>query len=86
MGNCLTDNFECGLCERSFENIDSLETHLNTFEVYRCRRCYNKETNISSIKTHAERKHPGLQATLIDHLKMNRNDRNEVSTLRILAQ
>ena len=33
-----TDNFECGLCEHNFVNIGKLETHLNTCEVYRCRK------------------------------------------------
>ena len=80
MGKCHTDNFECGLCEKNFGNIESLETHLNTCEIYRCSRCFLKETRISNIKAHAERKHPGLQATLIFHLKMNRNNRNEVSS------
>ena len=80
MGKCHTDKFECGLCEKNFKDIETLETHLNTCEVYRCRRCFLKETNISNIKAHAERKHPGLQATLIFHLKMKRNDKNEVSS------
>ena len=80
MGKCHTDNFECGLCENNFGSIETLETHLNTCEIYRCRRCFQKENSISKIKSHAERKHPGLQATLIFHLKINRNDRNEVSS------
>ena len=80
LGKFHTDSFECGLCERSFGNIEILETHLNTCEIYRCRKCYHKETNISNIKAHAEKKHPGLQATLIFHLKMKRNDKNEVSS------
>ena len=80
MGKCHTDNFECGLCEKNFGSIETLETHLNTCEIYRCRRCFQKENSISKIKSHAERKHPGLQATLIFHLKINRNNRNEVSS------
>jgi hypothetical protein len=80
MGKVHTDSFECGLCERNFGNSESLETHLNTFKVYRCRKCFHKQTNISNIKAHAEKKHPGLQATLIFHLKMKRNAKNEVSS------
>ena len=81
IGKSHTDNFECGLCELNFGNIGKLETHLNTCEVYRCRKCYNKETKISEIKAHVQKKHfhPNA-ATLIDHLKISRNDLNEVSS------
>ena len=44
------------------------------------RSCYLKETNTRSIKAHAEKKHPGMQATLIDHLKISRTDKDEVSS------
>lgn len=77
MGKFHTDCFECGLRER---NIECLETHLYTCEIYRCRRCFHKENSISKIKAHAENKHPGIQATLGFHLKMKRNDKNEVSS------
>ena len=78
---CHSEDFECGLCELNFGNVGKLETHLNTCEVYRCRKCYNKETKISEIKAHVHKKHfhPNA-ATLIDHLKISRNDPNEVSS------
>ena len=61
-------------------HIEDLETHLNTCEIYRCRRCYLKVTKISNIKTHVKRRHKGLQATLIDHQKISRNNENEVTS------
>ena len=77
IGKSHTDNFECGLCELTFGNIGKLETHLNTCEVYRCRKCFNKETKICEIKAHVQKKHfrPNT-ATLIDHLKISRYDPN----------
>ena len=80
IGRAHTDLFECGLCEKIFDNSEMLEVHLHTCEIYRSRRCYPKESNIRSIKAHAEKKHPGVQATLIDHLKISRNDYDEVSS------
>ena len=65
-------------CEKIFENS---KIHLHICEIYRCRRYYSRETNIKSIKAHAENKHPGVQATLIDHLKISRNYNEEVSSI-----
>ena len=80
IGKAHTDQFECGLCEVSFGKLEDLETHLNTCEIYRCKRCYLKATKISNIKTHVERRHKGLQATLIDHQKISRSNENEVTS------
>ena len=79
IGKFHTDCFECRLSEQHFGNVESLETHFNTCEMYRCRRCFHKENNTLNIKAHAEKKHPGLQATLVFHLKIKRNDKDEVS-------
>ena len=80
LGRSHTDLFECGLCEIDFKSSDNLETHLKTCEIFRCRRCYRKEKTITNIKAHAEKKHPGLQATLVDHMKISRNDKDEVTS------
>ena len=79
-GKSHTDNFECGLCEKDFGNLEELTLHLNTCEIYRCRRCFKKEISISDIKAHAVRNHNGNGpgATLVDHIKMSRNDSDEV--------
>ena len=53
IGKSHTDNFECGLCEKEFGNLEMLTVHLQTCEIYRCRRCYKKETSISEIKADA---------------------------------
>ena len=75
-----TELFECGLFEKDFKSWDNLETHLKAFEIFRCRRCYRKEKTITNIKAHAEKKHPGLQATFKDHMKISRNYIDEVTS------
>ena len=82
IGKSHTDNFECGLCEKEFGNIEMLTVHLQTCEIYRCRRCFKKETSISDIKAHAVKKHNGngVAATLVDHIKIDRNDSDEVTS------
>jgi 4-diphosphocytidyl-2C-methyl-D-erythritol kinase len=80
IGKSHTDNFECGLCEINFGNISKLETHLNTCEVYSCRKYNTKETKNSAIKEHVQKKNYNPhQTTLIDHMKICRNEQNEVS-------
>ena len=43
------DVVNCGLCEKSFETRENLETHLNTCEIYRCTKCENKETTLPKL-------------------------------------
>ena len=82
LGKSHTDTFECGLCEKDLGNLENLSIHIQTCEIYRCRRCYQKETKISDIKNHAVKKHYGNANTgiLIDHIKINRNDSEEVTS------
>ena len=77
MGKAHSQNFDCGLCDKEFDNLENLEIHLNTCEIYRCRHCINKEKTVSDIKKHTEEVHGG--STIIDHIKMSRENRDEVS-------
>ena len=40
VGKCYSNNFECGFCDVKFEDLDSLELHLRTCEMYECSKCY----------------------------------------------
>ena len=80
-GKMHAEQFKCGLCEMLFDNIQKLETHLITCEVYRCTRCLTKEKTISSIQAHVEN-HTDNNYLYIHHLKTSREDRNEVSQSR----
>ena len=42
VGKCYSDNSECGFCDTKFEDLDSLELHLRTCEMYECSKCYLK--------------------------------------------
>ena len=42
VGKCNTDNFECGLCDSKFKDLDTLELHLRTCEIYECAEFYEK--------------------------------------------
>ena len=79
-GKTHTDNYECGLREVNFENGNDLETHINTCEIYRCKRCYLKFIQLSDVKAHVEKKHKGVQSTLIQHLKISCVNSDEVSS------
>ena len=81
LGKFHTDNYECGLCENDLGNLEDLSVHLQTCEIYRCKRCYKKEQQISDIKAHAVKKHNGNANTgiLIKHITINRNDSEEVT-------
>ena len=79
-GRAHTDTFECGICENTFGNSENLEAHIRTCEVYRCKRCHLKETNLSNMKAHIQKKHNKEKIpTIIQHLKISRNSDNEVT-------
>ena len=44
LGKCRSENFECGLCDKRFQELDKLELHLFTCEVNECCECYKKQT------------------------------------------
>ena len=51
------DKFTCGLCDYKTKDIDSLEIHLTTCEIYSCKECDFYSRQISEIKTHEKKKH-----------------------------
>ena len=59
------------ICEVNFEKGSDWETHINTCEIYRCKRCYLKFIQLSVVKTHLEKKRTGNQSTQIQHLKIS---------------
>ena len=57
VGKGCSDNFECGLCDQTFENLEILETHLSTCEVYECgeslnNECFYRDKHLSEMKKH----------------------------------
>ena len=73
-----SEKFECGLCDSEMKNLESLETHLNTCESFRCYRCLGRYKTLKEVKNHFPEVHK-KEHGLIDHLKIDRNDCNEVT-------
>jgi hypothetical protein len=78
LGKCHSENLECGLCEAGFDELNKLEMHLNTCEVYECGSCNIRNTSISEIKKHIQKEHD--ESTKIWYLKLDRNNSSEVSS------
>ena len=80
LGKTHRETFECGLCEIGFDNLENLEIHLKTCEIYKCRHCQIRLLSISSIKEHIKSEHGDLGYGMLDHIKMNRNNPNLVTS------
>ena len=46
------ENFECGLCEFIADDLESLDVHLQTCEIYKCHKCENVFKNVKDLKQH----------------------------------
>ena len=53
------DKIFCGLCGFTTRKLETLETHMNTCETFKCLECQKLTTNISEIKEHMKTDHPG---------------------------
>ena len=72
VGKYHTDNYECGLCERNFENIFSLDIHLQTCEQFKCRLCELIGTSLSDLKKQTkDRHHDENKGGWIYHIKLD---------------
>ena len=78
LGKCRSADFECGLCETKFEELNKLEIHLNTCEIYECGNCYIRYQKLCEMKKHIKETHES--STKILHSKMDRKLENEVCT------
>ena len=69
--------FECGFCDKKFNDIDTLELHLRTCEVYECSECYLKERNLTDMKKHVVEDHEDYCDT-IQHMKIDLENMSKV--------
>ena len=76
IGKGCLENYYCGLCESKFDNLEILETHLHTCEVYECGSCMVRLRTIGKIKKHAVSEHEEDLKVL--HLKTDRWDEKNV--------
>ena len=79
LGKQHSENYECGLCDSEYKNLEDLELHLFTCERYECyqTKCHFNVQTIREIKDHIREKH---EAGSFIHLKMNRKNFIEVDT------
>ena len=80
VGKYHSEKFECGLCEYEAENLENLETHLFTCEIFECNKCGLRGKSMKDIIKHGETEHPEYKSRWIDHIKMDRKNYTEVST------
>ena len=72
------DKFECGLCEYVAKNLDNLEMHLSTCEIYRCNKCKTKFKNLQDLKTHFTKDHESKDSFVeVFHVKQSRENKEE---------
>ena len=51
-GKSHSQNIDCGLCDFPAKDIETLNMHLKTCEIYECANCEHVTKSISSIKKH----------------------------------
>ena len=76
-GKAHSSNFECGLCDFKAKDLENLETHISTCEIYECNNCYFRVTQICEIKIHMLEKHES-ENVLILHGKQDRSNEEKI--------
>ena len=72
------DKFECGMCEYVAKDLDNLEIHLSTCEIYTCTKCKTKFKNLPHLKTHFEKEHETKDSFVeVYHVKQSRENKEE---------
>ena len=71
LGKYHSENFECGLCNLETNDLETLETHLFTCELFICYRCDKRFKTLGDIKKHIEEIH---KTGDLFHIQMNKND------------
>ena len=77
MGREHCEKIECGMCDSVFNDLETLETHLSTCEIYKCDECNFITTKLPEMKIHLDDKHNGETGIQINHSKQSRGNREE---------
>ena len=75
VGKCCYDKPMCGLCDKNCNDLETLEIHLNTCEIYECGNCDQRSKLLSDIKKHI--KEEDINCQYFWHMKMKREDKNK---------
>ena len=79
-GKVHNKNIECGLCDFQSKDLDTLNLHLKTCEIYECNECEFVAKQISNIKKHVKN-NIKCKDTMVYHVKIDR-DNDEEATVK----
>ena len=77
-GKAHSQSIDCGLCDFPAKDLETLNLHLKTCEIYECDNCEHVAKNISSIKKHIHTSKECNTST-VHHVKIDRNDDEEAN-------
>ena len=78
IGKHHSETYECGLCDVETKDLENLEIHLVSCEVYKCAGCSIKFNSIKDVKEHNIEKGYADGWHFVYHLKLERNNPSEV--------
>ena len=67
------EKVECGLCNFVAKDLEALNIHILTFQIYVCDECCYRTIHIHEIKEHLEKRHTSPHDSII-HGKVNLKD------------
>ena len=74
-----SETIECGLCDYEAGNLEIIETHLFTCEVFDCYYCNMRFKNLDTVKQHIKTEHTDFKYEWdLSHLKLDTNSYTEV--------
>ena len=62
-------NFECGLCDFKAKNLENLQIHVKTCEIYECENCEFVSKQLSGIKKQMREDNKECGSSSIFHIK-----------------
>ena len=68
------------MCDYQANDLESLEIHLKTCEIYRCTKCGHIAINLQNIKSHIQQDHEGDTNNRVVHTKLIRESTEEVTS------
>ena len=73
-----TEEIECGMCEYEAKDLESLEIHLVTCQIYECKYCEERFKSISETKKHLSKVHKWQEYLRIMHAKLDISNSDEI--------
>ena len=78
-GKAHSESIECGLCDFVAKDLDVLNLHLKTCEIYECNQCEHVSKKISSIKNHVKG-NTDCNSSTVHHVKIDRHNDEEADS------